>query len=308
MTWTFTAGAYSRPSWTPGSQARASSSPARRRDRRRVRARVRRRGREVLVHYHRAASEPRPARRRARRRRASAPTSPTRPRSSGCFARARGARRHARRLCRGRGRLAVRGPAGLGAPARALGGDAAREPDRDVPDRARLPARRRAHAATARSSSSARPRAASAKPGTPTTRPRSRRSRAGCSWPEERGRPRRAVGARQRRRARLDGVADDARARSTRTTCAAHPDDGAAEGRAPRGRRRAVVVLASDALSGHVSRRGRHGRRRHGRPRRSRLNRTKRRRSAAASLPPAEMIAVSPREEFCPLSAGRAAP
>ena len=56
---------------------------------------------------------------------------------------ARGGR--SRRVRRGRGLLAARRRAGVAAPARALAGDARREPHRDVPHRARLPPLRRAH-------------------------------------------------------------------------------------------------------------------------------------------------------------------
>ena len=97
-----------------------------------------------------------------------------------------------------------------------------------------------------------RPR--SARLATPTTRRRSPRSWVGCSWSEERDRPRRAARARERCAPGLDRFADDARprrpgrssARVTRTMPlrkVARPEDVA----------RQVVVLASDELSGHVT-------------------------------------------------------
>ena len=147
-----------------------------------------------------------------------------------------------------------RGRAGLGAPARALGGDAAREPDGDVPHRARLPARGRARRARLASSSSRRPPASSARRATPTTRRRSPRSRTGCcsSLKNEVVR----VAPRARVNVVAPGWTESPMTRGTSTPSAsgaitrtmalrkvAQPEDVA----------RQVVVLASDELSGHVT-------------------------------------------------------
>ena len=81
------------------------------------------------------------------------------------------------------GTVAGGGRASLGAAARALGGDASGEPDGDVPDRSRVPARGRARAGTGRSSWSARRRGCSARRAMPTTRRRSQRSSVACCCP-----------------------------------------------------------------------------------------------------------------------------
>ena len=158
-----------------------------------------------------------------------------------------------RRLRRRRGRLAGRGRARLGAPARALGGDAPPEPDRHVPDGARLPARGRAHGPRL-----ARPR-------------RLDRGRFGEAGHADYAAAKSALQgglllslknevARVAPRARVNAVAPgwtespmtrglvdpDAVRRISRTMAlrkVAQPEDVAAQ----------VVVLASDILSGHVS-------------------------------------------------------
>ena len=215
-----------------GSHGQAGARHRRlRRDRRRVRPPVRGRGRR--------GGRPLPPRPRAGR---------------GDGGRAGGARVAQRRPHRrGRGRAAVRrgGPldvcaaiagvwpsgrrAGCGAVARALARDARREPDRDVPDRARLPrAARRPRGRLVLVGSTAgifgeagHADYAAAKARDPRRAP---------ALAEERGRPRRPARARQRRRAGLDGVADDPRRHvDARAGAADLADDGAAQGR--RGRR-----------------------------------------------------------------------
>ena len=159
---------------------------ARPRDRRRgrdrlgMRARVRgrrRSRRDPLPHERRASRGSR--RRDGRRRAAGRPDRGGRGRRAVRGGRARA--RRPRRLRGGRRLLAARGRAGLGAFARALGGDAAREPHGDLPHGARVPAHRRAHRPRQSRAGRARPPADSARPATPTMRPRRRRSRSGCS-------------------------------------------------------------------------------------------------------------------------------
>ena len=133
-----------------------------------------------------------------------------------------------RRLRGGRGRLARRGPAGLGAPARALGGDDAPEPDRHLPHRARVPARGRPHG----------PRLARARrlDRRALRRGRACRLRGGevgapgraAAVAEERGHAGRAARPGQRRRSRLDRVADDPRPRRRGGGAPHLADDGAA--------------------------------------------------------------------------------
>ena len=163
------------------------------------------------------------------------------------------ARRH-RRLrggCRG---LAARRRAGLAAPARALGGDAAREPHGDLPHRARRSSASSSGAATATSSSSARPRGASARPATPTTRRRRPAIQVGLllSLKNEivRIAPRGRVNAvapgwtySPMTRGELDETLVSRISRTMALRKVAQAEDVA----------RAVVVLASDELSGHVT-------------------------------------------------------
>ena len=117
-----------------------------------------------------------------------------------------------------------------------------------------VPARGRAHG----------PRLARARrlDGGPLRRGRPRRLRRGevrapgrpAAVAEERGGAGRAARARERRRARLDRVADDARARRRRGRAAHLAHDGAAQGRrSPRTWRPRSSCSPRDVLSGHVS-------------------------------------------------------
>ena len=138
--------------------------------------------------------------------------------------------------------------------ARALARDGRREPDRDVPDRPRLP-RAASATARARSSSSARPPASSARPGHADYAAAKSGILGGLLLSlknEVVRRNARAPG--ERRRAGLDGLADDRAAHSTRPRsprsparwrCAkvATPEDVAAQ----------VVALSSPLISGHVT-------------------------------------------------------
>ena len=142
-----------------------------------------------------------------------------------------------------------------------------------------VPARGRARAATARSSSSARRPASSARPVTPTTRPRSPRSSAASSAPEERDRADRP-GARERRRP-AGRDTDDAR-RARRGRCAARRGRWRSQGRAPEDVAQ-VVVLASDSSPATSPDRS-SSCRRHGRPGRPTRDP---RRSGGASVRPA---------------------
>jgi uncharacterized protein YbjT (DUF2867 family) len=92
------------------------------------------------------------------------------------------------------------------------------------------------------------------------------------------GRPPLPRGARQRRRAGLDRVADDARARVRRAGCPHLADHGVAQGRATGGHRSAGRRACIAGGLGSCDRAGRHGRRRHGRPRRARHLKKPRRR------------------------------
>ena len=187
----------------------------------------------VLVHYHRGE----------KRARALADELAAHGRSGrpdlrgGCRAALRGGTSRAwpdRRLRRRRRSVAEGGRAGLAADARALGGDAAREPHGDLPRVASLPSRDRAER-----SRLARPRR--------LDRRRVRRGRARGlrgrevrdhrrppALAEERDRAHRTARPRERGRAGLDRVSDDARARRRRAGPRSLAHDGAAQGRAAR--------------------------------------------------------------------------
>ena len=77
--------------------------------------------------------------------------------------------------------------------------------------------------------------------------------RRALAQPQERDRPDRADGARERCGARLDGVADDARPRRSRGDPPDLAHDGAAQGRAARRRRATGRRPGLDTLSGHVT-------------------------------------------------------
>ena len=166
-------------------------------------------------------------------------------------------------------RLASRRRARLAAAARALARDRRREPDRDLPHRARLPARGRAQRPR-----QPRPRRLDRRAFRRGGPRRLRRRESGdpgrpAAQPEERDRPDRAARARQRGRARLDLLADDARRARPRARRAADADDGPAQGRRRRGRRpcRRRARLGRALRARH--RRARDGGRRHGRTDRS---------------------------------------
>ena len=110
----------------------------------------------------------------------------------------------------------------------------------DLPDRARVPARGRAQRPRLARARLARPRGSSARPATPTTRPRSRRSRHGflLSLKNEIVRDRAA----RARELVAPGWTESPMTRGARRSGAGAPrlaDDGAAQGRHRRGHRRA---------------------------------------------------------------------
>ena len=137
--------------------------------------------------------------------------------------------------------------------------------------------------ATAISSSSARPPAASARQGTPTTRRRRRRSRSGCC---SASRTRScAIAPRGRVNAVAPGWTYSPMTRGDARSGARRPRSAGrwrcARSRVAEDVARAVVVLASDELSGHVTRRARDGRRAGAAGSSRRMSRTDRPGSAA---------------------------